>query len=161
MKLKPLSNSYCQSYQNKQSFNGFIKLEMYKGFLGLPFYTSKKTIGRAVEQVEKLVETLKAVSDGQLNFYRRNPRKFNFFTQEKYDPESAAKTLFIEDNNGKNCSELSKIATFIFENYQNINLEKYEKDLFAPGAKGLKRIFNPSILQRVAFKAKPEDMIKM
>lgn len=160
MNIQPIQNTNPK-YKNNRSFGSFIRVEMYNGSQGADgfgFHVSKKVINESLEMMAKMVAKVKEVVGDSLNFYRRD-LKFNPLSKQMYDTEVASKTLFIEDNNGKNRAELLKAADCLLNiGNKNAYFEMFAGDLFAPKEKG---ILNRSLLQAVARNAKPEDMIKM
>lgn len=158
MKIGAINNNNSQIQKSNQSFGSFIKLEMYSNFAGNAFYTRKNVSNEAVKTMTEVVEKIKKIVGDNLSFYRRKDN-FNPLTKQVYDSEQAAKTLFIEDNNGKNREDLLKAANRLLElGGEYGRFEIFTGDLFAPKAKGL---LNRSLLEFVAQRAKPEDMIKM
>lgn len=160
MNIQPIQNTNPK-YKNNRSFGSFIRLELYSGSQGADgfgFHISKKVVNENLETITEIVAKIKEVVGDKLNFYRRN-LKFNPLTKQVYDTEVASKTLFIEDNNGKNREELLKATNLLLDKGgENSRFEIYSGNLFAPKEKGL---LNRSLLQAVARNAKPEDMIKM
>lgn len=161
MFIQPIQNTNSK-YKNNHSFGSFIRLEMYNGSRGADgfgFHISKKVVNENLEMMEKLMAKVKEVVGDKLNFYRRDPYRFNPITKQMYDTEVASKTLFIEDNNGKNREELLKAANCLLDTGNNNgSFEMFSGNLFATKEKG---ILKRSLLQAVARNANPEYMIKM
>lgn len=163
MKIIPASKSYDYKKQQKDtpSFGKFIKLEMYHGFKDPSLCTSQETINSAVEAMTNLVGSLKTIVGDKLNFYRRKPKDFHFYGKTPFAPEIAAKTLFIEDNNGKNAGELKQVVLALLEH--GPNFEFHHSNLFEPKPPKVSFWSSPveSELEIFAQYAKPEDLIKL
>lgn len=161
MKIIPIGKSYDykDAKKDRPSFGKFIKFELYSGFADGPFHTSKSTINNAVEEMTDIVKTLKEIVGDKLNFYRRKPKDFHFYGKSQYAPEIAARTLFIEDNNGKNSGELKQVIDHLLD--CDANFKVYSNDLFEPKPKSSIWNRSESVLEAVAQYAKPEDLIKL
>lgn len=105
----------------------------------------------------QIADEIKNLTQGKVNVFRRTIDDMGF--REKHANgvyEDFARTLFIEDNNGKSKSELLKVSEYLID--KGINFNTFSADLFAPKLKGFLETSN---LDKVAYGARPDQMIKL
>lgn len=163
MKVTSITPNYNQwskssAKNNQPAFGNFIKLEVPYSMLpdSNPFFL-KKAANSYLGVIKEIAEEINNITQGKVNVFRRTLEDMGF--REKHANgvyEDFARTLFIEDNNGKTKSELLKASEYLID--KGINFETFSADLFAPKVKGFMETSN---LDKVAYGAKPEQMIKL
>lgn len=143
MRITSVNQNYNQkSKNNNQSFGNFIKLKVpYSMIPNSGSISPKKSALSALTFITKIAEKLKEVSGNEVNVYRRSLKDMNFFDRNiGLVHDDMARTLFVEDNNGKNASALMKVANNLLEN--KFSFEVYSNDLFAPRPKAVLEVSN-------------------
>ena len=150
----------------QQSFGNYARfripdnlIKKSETFLDIFSITPSKKVRDAFLEAQKdIAESIKKLTDGNVNLYRRTLDGMGF--REKHANcayDTFARTLFIEDNNGKNLPELLKAIEYLTKE-QKISSEVFASDLFAPKAKGFLAASN---LDLRAYGATPDQMIKL
>lgn len=123
-------------------------------------FSSKKVVEESLEIAQKIANSIKVLTAGKVNVYRRSLDDMGFLEKRMYcASEDYAQTLYLEDNNGKDLPELFKAIEHLIDS--KIDSKLYAADLFAPTPKGLDGLLKGSNLSQHAYGAKPEQMIKM
>lgn len=178
MRVTPTTPNFSQKSNvknNQPAFGNFVKVEIPGKFINVPeslrnivtLKPSKEYINEALRVVTNIANAIKEVTQRKVNVYRRTLDDMGFREKHGNDQyRDFSKTFFIEDNNGKNLPELLDTVGYLTEKL-GFHSKVYSGDLFAPLEKPknigdkIDQAINGTILNQVAYGAKPEQMIKL
>lgn len=158
MKVTSITPNYNQKSQSNAKNNQPVFGNFVEVIIPYSLIKGEKGIKDLVETVKSFAESIKKLTKEKVNVYRMSLEGMAFrkiFATDIF--HNCARTLFIEDNNGKNLPELLDSVKYLIES-KGVDSKIYAGDLFAPKKKGLLEISN---LDKTTYGAKPEQMIKL
>lgn len=168
MKVLPITktNTTKTTNNNSQTFGNYAKIRIPERLINVKLsfleelrtMPPKKVLDECLKVTGEIAAEIKKLTNGKVNVYKRTLNDMDYLDKHcRGLYERYLKTLYIEDNNGKDLPEFMKALEYLIKE-KSIGCEVYAKDLFAPKKKG---ILEESNLAAIAYGATPEKMIKL